>query len=279
MIIDYHIHTSHSTDAKGTITEYCTQALKLGLTEICFTNHCELDPQRDDDHIRFNGKILPYTYDHLAQLRDEVYTAQDEFRSSGLNVKFGIEIGYFDGIEQRLQNVIRDITFDFVLGSVHCLQHMCIDSSKEYLDYFSQHDAAYFVEEYFETTNKLVQSRLFDAVAHLDVYKKYGITYYGTDIRKVPEHMLRHVFQLMNENKVAMELNTAGLRKVNEFYPSPQIMEIARDEKLERLTIGSDAHTVDDLGKGIAQGIDYLRSFGFDTIYRFDQRTPIPLKI
>ena len=87
------------------------------------------------------------------------------------------------------------------------------------------------------------------------------------------------MFHMMNEHRVALELNTAGLRRINEFYPSPDIMEIARDAKITHITIGSDAHTVEDLGKGISQGINYLKSFGFNTIYRFDKRKPIPVKI
>lgn len=278
-MIDYHIHTRHSIDAEGSISEYCERALSLGLREICITNHCELDPLRNDSFIRFNSHREPITRENLLLLQDEVLREKVFFKKAGLDVRFGLEIGYYDGIEPILQELIDDIRLDFLLGSIHCLGHICIDSSQECSLYFTNHTASELLVNYFQEVQKLIKSKLFDAIGHLDVYKKYGLDFYGEEINRLPDIVLKSIFQLMEENEVALEINTAGLRRIHEYYPSPSILQCAQAEGLKRITIGSDAHRVDDLGKGIRQGLEYAKSFGFDAVYGYEKRRPIQIKI
>jgi len=280
-MIDYHIHTHHSIDAEGSIDEYCKQALKCGLKEICFTNHCELDPQRDDNLIRFDGtgEPQPFTRDCLLRLQNQVLQSKDRYKRSGLTVKFGLEVGYFDGIEKFLHEVTKDIVFDFVLGSIHCLDHICIDSSREYQTYFAKHKVPDLFHNYFKEVKNLINSELFNSVGHLDVYKKYGIGFYGTEIHTLPEDSLKDCFQLMAEKEIALEINTAGLRRINEFYPAPSIMKHARAQGVNLITIGSDAHKVADLGKGIKEGMEYAKSFGFEAVCSYEKRKPIRVLI
>lgn len=278
-MIDYHIHTLHSIDAEGTISDYCERAVRLGLDEICITNHCELDPARNDSWIRFDGIKQPMTRGGLKRLEHELVNSKEVYKKSDLTVKFGLEVGYYDGIEPQLQEATNDIGFDFILGSIHCLDHICIDSSKEHALYFSQHTVPSLLKNYFKAIEKLIKSKLFDAIGHIDVYKKYGLEFYGDQIQNSPQEILQEILQLMSEYDIALEINTAGLRHVNEFYPSPKIMKCAREQGLERITVGSDCHKVADLGKGIKEAIDYAKSFGFDAVYGFDKRKPVKIKI
>lgn len=278
-MIDYHIHTSHSPDAEGTILEYCDQALKLGLKEICFTNHAEMDPVRPDNILRFDGREEPLTNLALKRLQKEIAAARDTYASKGLTVKSGIEIGYFSGMEKRLAEMIAGIEYDFLMGSIHCLNHACIDSSREYKRYFSEHAARDLLDEYYTEILKLAESRLFDALGHIDVYKKYGIKFYGPDIDYLPKDLLAAIFDALRRNEISLEINAAGLRRIDQFYPSRKIMELARDRNVERLTVGSDCHKVEDLGKGVKEAIEYAKSFGFSRVLAFEKRKAIPVKI
>jgi len=278
-MVDYHIHTHHSIDAEGTIREYCKQAIKLGLKEICFTNHCELDPLRNDSLIRFNGHKQPLTRETLLKLQNEIFSEKEFFKKSGLKVKFGLEIGYYDGIEPHLEKILKSIDLDFLLGSIHCLDHICIDSSKEHPIYFTKYSASELLHNYFQAIEKLISSQLFDSIGHLDVYKKYGFGFYKEKINTVPEEIIRKIFRMMIEKKIAFEINTAGLRRINQFYPSSSIMKYAREQGLELITVGSDAHRVEDLGKGIKQSFEYAKSFGFNAVYGFEKRKATKIKI
>lgn len=39
---DYHVHSTISPDAKGTMEEMCNAAIAAGIEEIAFTDHYEL---------------------------------------------------------------------------------------------------------------------------------------------------------------------------------------------------------------------------------------------
>jgi histidinol-phosphatase (PHP family) len=271
-MIDYHIHTNHSVDARGAIHEYCDQAQKLHLQEICFTNHCELDTHRNDNLIQFNDDRQPLTREGLRTMQHEVLQAKQLYENSGLMIKFGLEVGYYEGIESRLQEITEGIDFDFILGSIHCLDHICIDSSKECARYFSQYSVKDMLFNYYRAIEQLINSQLFDSVGHLDVYKKYGHEFYGKDVHTFPEQYLKKIFRMMVEKKIALEVNAAGYRQFNEFYPSPALMECARQQGVSMITIGSDCHKVEDLGGGIEEALEYARSFGFDALYTYDKR-------
>jgi histidinol-phosphatase (PHP family) len=271
-LVDYHIHTQHSIDASGTISEYCEQAINIGLDEICFTNHCELDPRRNDSFIVFKGNRESFSRDGLMKLQAEIFEARSKYWKRGLTVKFGIEVGYYIGMEPTLLEILHGVDLDFLIGAIHCLNHICIDSSKECGLYFDHHEAHQLIEEYFTSVAYLVESGLFDSLAHIDVYKKYGRSYYGTDIYNLPQDFVKRVFHLIKNNHIALEINTAGMRFMNEFYPAPVLMKMAREAGVELITIGSDSHRPEDLGKDLARGLEYMKQYGFNTICTFDKR-------
>lgn len=279
-MIDYHIHTVHSTDADGSLDDYCRYAIKSGLREICFTNHCELDPNRNDNVIRLDGDVLPLSRSALALLQEEVGRVKDQYKKSGLTVRFGLEIGFFEGVEKRLREVTADLELDYLITGIHCLEHVCIDSSREFEGYFKKHGAALLMDKYYKLAETLVESRLFDTFAHLDVYKKYGIGYYGAEaMRQMPTEQLNVIFKKMARQGLALEINTAGLRRVGEFYPSGAVMRMAKEAGVENIAIGSDCHKVEDLGKGIKEGYEFARSFGFKAVCGFEKRKPVYFKI
>jgi histidinol-phosphatase (PHP family) len=278
-MIDYHIHTAHSIDASGTISAYCEQAIELGLEEICITNHCELDPHRNDSFIKFDGVREPFSRNSLLRLREEILEAAERYKQRGLTVKFGIEVGYYKGIESKLHEMLRGIDLDFVIGAIHCLDHICIDSSRECAIYFDQHDAHQLIKNYYRAVEDLIKSGMFDSLAHIDVYKKYGRDHYGNDIYEHSPGLMSSVFRMIKDNHIALEINTAGMRFMNEFYPAPALMKIAREQDVQMITIGSDSHRPGDLGKDLSLAIKYLKSYGFDGVYGFEKRKPFRRKI
>ncbi|MGQ9533905.1 MAG: histidinol-phosphatase [bacterium] len=276
-MIDYHIHTNHSIDAEGSLREYAQRAVALGLKEICFTNHCELDRARNDNLIRFNGKIMPLTREALISLQNEVIALKEIFLKQGLKIRFGIEVGFFPGVEERLNALTEGLKLDYVLAGIHCLDHICIDSSKECETYFQRNNAERLLEDYYNTMELLIRSHLFDAIAHFDVYKKYGLGFYGEKIMAFDRERVYSLFEMMADNNMGLEINTAGLRRIDQYYPSDDFMVLAKQAGIEIITLGSDCHKPDDLGKGIIEAIDYAKFYRFTSIYGFEGRAEYPL--
>jgi len=101
---------------------------------------------------------------------------------------------------------------------------------------------------------KAVESGLFDAIAHLDIYRKYGLAFYGEEILTAHRGLVEPVLELMVENDVGMEINT-GLRRKghDQFSPSLEILSLALKMNVKITAYGSDAHKVAHLGKNIKE--------------------------
>ena len=49
MLTDYHVHTKYSDDSEYPMEEVVRDAIALGLSEICFTDHVDYGIKRDWD--------------------------------------------------------------------------------------------------------------------------------------------------------------------------------------------------------------------------------------
>jgi histidinol-phosphatase (PHP family) len=253
---DYHVHPDYSLDATGTIDQYCQKALKLGLKEVCFTTHYDTDPVRKDEDpfMRIDGKIVPLNEENVKRYIEDVRRANEIYSPMGLSVKVGLEVDYAPHIEDQLKKDLASFDLDYTLGAVHCLDHIAITASKEAKSYFRTKSLKELCQEYYRVLSKAVVSGLFDAIAHLDIYKKYGLAFYGENILTAHRGLVEPVLELMVKNDVGLEINTALLRKGHkEFSPGLEILYLALKMNVKITAFGSDAHKAEHLGKDIKE--------------------------
>jgi len=253
---DYHLHPDYSLDATGTIDQYCQKALELGLKEICFTTHYDTDPVRKDIDplMRIDGQIVPLNKANVKRYIEDVKRANRIYSPLGLSVKVGLEADYAPHYEDDLRKNLSAFDLDYILGAVHCLDHIAISASDEAESYFKEKSLKELCQEYYEVLRKAVESGLFDAIAHLDIYRKYGLAFYGEEILTAHRGLVEPVLELMAENDVGLEINTGLLRKGHkEFSPSLEILNLALNMNVKITGFGSDAHRVMHLGKGIKE--------------------------
>ena len=253
---DYHVHPDHSLDATGSIDQYCQKALKLGLRRICFTTHYDADPVRKDFDflMKVEGKAVPVTPDLVDRYIDEVREAGQKYSKSGLEVLAGLEVDYAPQIEEALRKDLAQFDLDYLLGAVHCLDHIAITSSAEAETYFKRKNVYEMCEEYYQVLTQAASSGLFHCIAHLDCYRKYGLSFYGEEIRKAHKDYIKPALDALAKNNVGIEINTSAQRQgQNDFYPSQEILELAKASGVRVTAIGSDAHKLDDLGKDIEE--------------------------
>ncbi len=73
---------------------------------------------------------------------------------------------------------------------------------------------------------------------------------------------------------VAIEVSSAGLHKPHgQLYPSPAFLAAARDRGVP-ITLASDAHVPQNVGRDLDRAIDHARGAGYDTVTVFDRREP-----
>ncbi len=251
---DYHIHPDFSIDAEGTIDEHCRAALKVGLKEICFTTHYDNDPGFDHRvrAIVIDGRPEPLTDKAIEKYITAVKAADDEFYSFGLAVRVGIEVGYFPGCEEDTARFFDRHDFDYKLVGIHDIDRACFCSRHEAESCFAKYDIDKFADRYFELAKAAAESGLFDSIAHLDCYRRFGLAYYGNELLKIHEGRIEPVFEAMLKTGTGFEINTAAYRHdLDEFYPIMPIINMARSMGVAVRAIGSDAHKPEQVGQNL----------------------------
>ncbi|ACX51375.1 histidinol phosphate phosphatase HisJ family [Ammonifex degensii KC4] len=258
-LVDYHVHTARCGHAVGKVGEYLRQAERMGLKELGFADHLPLyflPPEKRDP-----GLAMPQT-----QLGEYVAEITGLKGKSTVEVKLGIEADYVPGREEELRRLLSAYPFDYVLGSIHFLDGWGFDNPAEIEGYRGK-DLDLLYERYFSLVQRLASSRLFDIVAHPDLIKKFGF---------LPSRNLKLLYEetvkAIAAADLAVEVNTAGLRHpVKEIYPAVEFLSLCRRYRVP-VTLGSDAHRPEDVGRDFDRALDLLRGVGYYEVAIFTSR-------
>ncbi|HOD65625.1 MAG TPA: histidinol-phosphatase HisJ family protein [candidate division Zixibacteria bacterium] len=249
-LTDFHVHCDYSTDAVGTIDEYCRAALARGLAEICFVTHYDTNPAVDsgDCFVRIKGVERRAAPEHLAPYVDEVHRAHDEYYPRGLMVKLGIEVGWWEGCEDTVRGAIERYPFDYVLCGIHDVGDVCI-CSHDTEGNLGRMAPERLIEEYFRQAVLAARTGLFSALAHLTYYRRFGEQYYGSIINELHRPYLPELWEALRAGGTAMEINTSAIRHgLGEYYPPPGLIHAARRAGVRVERLGSDSHRPEQVG-------------------------------
>ena len=263
MAPDYHVHTSLCHHAEGRAAEYLAEARLRNLPELCFTDHAP-NPHGYDPLNRMTLDDFPSYQAMVRQLQD----------SKSPRVLFGLEADYYPGGVEFLGNWLDGHSFDFVLGSVHYVGNWCIDDPAR-IELWQSADVPDVWRKYFRLLADLADTRLFDAIGHLDLPKKFGFVPPERDIVEMAGPTLDRIASA----NMSIELNTGGLRKpIGEIYPSPTLLRLARDRNIP-ICFGSDAHKPGEVGFEFAAALRLAREAGYTHAARYArrERTLVPL--
>lgn len=254
---------------------YAQRALELGLVEICFTPHYDLDPARRDvdGWMMVDGALMPSVGPALDCYVAEVLTVREAFAPRGLWVGLGLEIDYFPGVADLVAEPLARHPFDFIVGSVHCLDHRALSASEEAAPCFAGRSVREMARYYFDLVTEAAATGLFDVIGHLDIYKRYGRDAYGDDVLTVHRGLAESALRSLTHHGVGLEVNTAAWRKgCAEPYPGAELLTLARAVGVRTLTFGSDAHRLADLGRDLEPAHACAVRAGFEVAHTFRRR-------
>ncbi|OGO78387.1 MAG: histidinol phosphate phosphatase [Clostridiales bacterium GWB2_37_7] len=264
-LVDYHMHSTYSTDGNNTINEMCQSAIINGLKEIAITDHFE---PTDGDEM-----YLPY--DQRGYWA-EITKAKQQYKGK-LKIKLGIELGQPYLFQEGSNAILRDFPYDYVLASAH---KFADGSDMSEIDY-----ASISIEDvcqlYLKQLDILLDWENFDCIAHLDLIKRYSAGIYGKNLSLNCQHeLLSQVLRKVILKGKGIEINTSGLRQApKEAMPGIDVIALYHRLGGEILTLGSDAHSAEDVGKGIKEAIMLASDAGFRFITVFNQRKQEYIKI
>lgn len=257
------MHTPLCRHASGEPTEYAARALEIGLREIGFTDH---SPMRRDDFDNWRMRS-----DQLDEYVEKVRRAQKE--NPALTIKLGLEVDYLPGHEEWIRELAARQPWDYFIGSVHYVSDSWAVDNPEKISEWKNRDAFEVWKIYFERLTMAAESGLFEIIGHADLPKKFRI---------IPKQDCTPLFEnflnAARKSDVAIELNTAGLRKdCKEIYPGKKFLELAFARKVP-ITFGSDAHATMEVGADFSQAMQLAREVGYTHSCQFAQRQRSEIK-
>ncbi len=256
---DYHMHTPLCGHAVGEPEEYVKTAIAVGLKEIGFSDHAPMV------HQRMSG--ITMDFDELPKYHAMIEDVQKRFGSQ-LNIKMSLEADFIPGYESKTKDIISSYPYDYIIGSVHFIDNWAFDDpDPKVKEYWKIYDVNDVYRKYYDLLRKSAKTGFFNIIGHCDLPKKFGArpTVDLTD-------EITATAKVFKETGVAIEINTAGLRKpIGEMYPAPNCLKIYHDHGVP-LTFGSDAHDPKDVGKNFAQALDLAKSVGYTEHLVFKQR-------
>ncbi len=262
---DYHMHTPLCRHATGEPIEYAARAVAVGLTEIGFTDH---SPMARDDFDNWRMRA-----DQLDEYVEKVRRAQREFPQ--LTIRLGLEVDYLPGHESWIRDLAARHSWDYFIGSVHYVSDSWDVDNPAKLSEWKSRNPFEVWSAYFDRLTMAAESGLFEIIGHADLPKKFGI-YPKEDCTPI----FRRFIDAAAKHDVAIELNTAGLRKdCREIYPSPALLQLAYEAGV-KITFASDAHAAAEVGLNFTEALALARRIGYTHTCRFAGRkrdiVPLP---
>lgn len=257
-LADYHHHTDNSFDSQAQMNEVCKQAIRIGLDEICFTEHFSVNPKAPTyGHMKFNR--------YFSQLEECRELFGDE-----LVIKAGIELCEPHLMKEEYKEALTYLELDFIMGSVHNIKEeklrtFMVNKTKEEI-----------YQQYFEEVYTMVAEADIDVIAHLDLIKRYAVESVGNYDFITYKPIIEKIVRKAIERGIGIEINTSGLAKktLNETLPSMEVLRLYHSLEGKILTIGSDSHFSETVGSNQEIAIEMAKEVGFDGITVFEKRIP-----
>ncbi len=256
---DHHVHTNDSPDAdkEATMTRYIKRASELNMAGVVFTDHLDLDTP-----VKLFQDIIDYTRYHKHFLEVQ--------KNSSIPIRMGIEIGYQPHLNNALNALLGRVPFDFVICSMHVTDGLDYYNGDFFLG--KTQDEAYM--RYFESVLEAVNRYdNYDVFGHLDYIIRYGG--YETKDYAIDryEAIIKEILNVIVRNQKGLEINTSGFRyDLGVTHPKITVLKWFKELGGEIVTLGSDAHKVDDLAGDFDKAVAILKEVGFTKIATFKQR-------
>ena len=257
-MFDFHLHSSVSFDADGNAELMVKVAEEIGLKEICFTDHYDFWPDKN---------TKPYLFSI-----NEYNNVYNKLNSKIIKIRKGAEFGLTDWNAPELDNLLKLLNLDFIIGSVHYLKSGD-PYNKPFWENQSVKDA---LEQYFKVVLECVK-----------IHKNFNVLGHLTYISKCPPNpekkpicykdysdICDEIFKQLITKGIGLEVNTSGIDSAGVFLPDNEYLKRFKELGGEIVTIGSDSHNEKRVGQYAKEALEMLKDI-FGYVCTFENRKPI----
>ena len=268
-ISDCHSHSNCSFDGTRNMRDMCMNAIKRGLIYYAVTDHCECNQYMHVPNIP-GGRY----YDVVRQSYAELLQNQERFPN--LKLLRGIELGQPMQNMEAAEDALAGRDYDVVIGSLHNIR----DHDDFYDEFFRKgeshleeqavHDA---LHAYFAESLEMVEWGKFDTLAHITYPLRYICKAGEEPSYKPYQDELDAVLKALIKKDIALEFNTSRILPDREVY--------SRYKELggKLVTIGADAHCVENIASGVQEAMELLSDIGYKEYTVFVSRKPVQVPI
>ena len=262
-MIDYHIHTKLCNHAQGVMTAYVRRAIDKGLKEICFLDHLTIT--EPGNRLSMTPGEVPFYFQAVQNLKNNF--------NGVISIKAGLEVDFSLENTDLVQKIIKTFSFDVIGSSLHFPGNIdIVTSSSDWKQ--GKFDTDYIYELYFSQLKIMLEYDYFDVICHIDLPKKFG-----RKPSRAFDKELDEIIAIIKDKGLTVELNTSGYNSpVSEAYPAPGIIQKCHKAGVS-MTLGSDAHNPDEVGRHFDRALLLLRSAGYTHLASFKERRRIDISI
>ena len=252
-MIDGHIHIERGAYTLDWINQFVNKAVEMEIDEIRLLEHSfrfeEFEPMYDSAcayseyvdawfHRNAGAHKLADYLELVERVRNEQFPVE---------IKFGLEICYFQRYESFVSELVKGKGFDFLLGSIHFVDDFAFDHKAEH---WAGVDVDKIYRRYFEDSISLAKSRIFDGIGHPDTIKLFG---------HKPSYALSDYYESLakelSKSNMYADQNSGAARRCPETASlgmNEELLGILKKNHVKIIT-SSDAHCPEDVGYKIKE--------------------------
>lgn len=272
MFADYHVHTEYSDDSVYPMEHVVKDAIRMGMDEICFTDHVDYGIKADWDsgeEMVYRGNE-PFANVDYPRYMDKIRCMKEVYGDK-ITIRTGLEFGMQVHTIPQYEALFERYPFDFIILSIHQVEDKEF-WTQEFQEGRTQKE---YNERYYEELLNVVRNyKDYSVLGHLDLivrYDKAGI-YSFEEVRPLIEEILKTVIA----DGKGIEINTSSRRYgLTDSTPSKEILKLYRELGGRIITIGSDTHKPEHLGAYFREAKQYLKDLGYEQFCTFDQMQPV----
>lgn len=249
MIFDTHMHTKYSFDSKMELTDAIKAAENLDLGIIITEHH--------ENYFKDDGSDTPLD-------ADKYFEEYEKYRSE--KVLLGVELGLSEVNIEENKRLAGEYPFDYCLGSLHGINGYDI-----YMEFSKGLSSKLDYGMYLDKSVEMVLHNDFDALGHIDYPSRISRFPEKDILFSVYKEKYDTLFHHLIDKNILLEINT---RRLHNPETLPNLYEVyGRYYELggKYITLASDAHSMDAIGKNIDIGLKMAKDIGLMPVY-FEKR-------
>ncbi len=265
------VHGGHSGEfcnhAKDQLEEIIRSYIDHGFAWVGITEHV---PGISQDLLYPDQQEAGLTPDFLLERFDRYMRKCKQLQAKyadRIHIYAAMEIETYSGYDTFIPALAERFRPDYIVGSVHFVDDMGFDYSKEQYTKTAEavggYDAMYC--RYFDIQYEMLQTLKPAVVGHFDLIRIFDEDYHDRLMKPEIMKRMKRNLELIKDLDLIMDFNLRSLLKgASEPYISAPLLKMARDMNIA-VVPGDDSHGIANIHINMDKAIATLSEYGFNT--------------